>query len=67
MSGPLLTVEQVAVLLAVRPALVRQLAHRGELSSLRVGPKLIRFRAEDVQRYVEGRILPARRQGRRDV
>ena len=64
MTAPLLTVEQVAALLAVRPALVRTLAHRGELPYRRIGQKLLRFRPEDVDAYVNGRArLRARREG----
>ncbi|MEX1243411.1 MAG: helix-turn-helix domain-containing protein [Thermoanaerobaculia bacterium] len=60
----LLTVGQVAARLAVRPALVRVLAHRGELPYRRIGEKLLRFRAEDVEAYVNGEARPAAR-GRR--
>ncbi len=64
-TAPLLTVEQVAALLAVRPALVRTLAHRGELRYRRVGEKLLRFRPEDVEAYVNG--PPPTRRVRRGV
>ena len=60
---PLLTVEQVAALLAVRPALVRSLAHRGELPYRRVGEKLLRFRPQDVEAYVNGPVRPKPRGG----
>jgi excisionase family DNA binding protein len=67
-NGPLLTVEKVAERLTVRPALVRQLAHRGDLPYLRVGGKLMRFRPEDVEMYVEKHVVRlAGRRGRGDV
>jgi excisionase family DNA binding protein len=62
-DSPLLTVEQVAQLLAVRPALVRVLAHRGELPYRRIGEMLLRFRAEDVEAYVRGDRQPRRGRG----
>lgn len=67
MTAPLLTVEQVAALLSVRPALVRTLAHRGELAYLRVGLKLMRFAPEAVDRYVAEHAVPARPARRRGV
>ena len=65
MTAPLLTVEQVAERLAVRPALVRVLAHRGELPYRRIGEKLLRFRPEDLEAYIDGKARPGgRREGR---
>ncbi len=62
----LLRVEDVAVLLAVRPTLVRLLAHKGELPYVRVGRKLLRFRREDVESYIErSSISPLRGQKNR--
>lgn len=60
MTAPLLTVEEVAGLLSVRPALVRTMAHRGEIPYLRVGRKLMRFRAQDLDGYVSNHLLPGR-------
>jgi excisionase family DNA binding protein len=64
-NAPLLDVAQVAALLHCRPALVRSLAHRGELPYVRVGVKLMRFRPEDVERFVAGHLQPSRPKGRR--
>lgn len=62
--APLLTVEQVATLLVVRPALVRTLAHRGDLPYRRIGEKLLRFRQEDVETFICGDVR-GQRGGRR--
>jgi hypothetical protein len=37
------------------------LAHRGDLPFIRVGAKLLRFRGEDVERYISGRLLRPKR------
>ena len=44
-----LTVEQVAELLQVSPKRVRQLP----IPQVRLGPRTIRFRREDVERFIE--------------
>lgn len=46
---PLLTDRDVAAVLAVRPDTVRRWAACGLLPSVRLGGRLLRFRAEDVQ------------------
>jgi excisionase family DNA binding protein len=63
-SRALLTVTEVAALLAVRPALVREIAHRGEMAHMRIGRKLLRFRPDDVEKYIASRLMPARSRGR---
>jgi excisionase family DNA binding protein len=61
--GPtaLLTVEQVAALLAVSKPTVRRMADRGHLARVRAGPgaRLVRFRVADVQALM----VPAKNEG----
>ncbi|HXF37959.1 MAG TPA: helix-turn-helix domain-containing protein [Actinomycetota bacterium] len=56
MSGQasLLTVREVARLLAVSPRYVQLLAQRGELPHVRIG-RLVRVRAEDLAAFVQAR------------
>ena len=59
MSLPaLLSVEQLAEYLVKRPAAVRALAHRGEIAFIRCG-RAIRFREDDVERFLEAHRRPA--------
>ncbi len=51
---PLLTDRDVAAVLAVRPDTVRRWAACGWLPSVRLGGRLLRFRAEDVQQWIQG-------------
>ena len=64
MDEKLLTAEQVAALLQVRPQTVRDAAWRGKLPCVRLwkGKKktLLRFRRSDIQRLIEARATPAR-------
>lgn len=55
---PLLTDRDVAAVLAVRPDTVRRWAARGSLPSVRLGGRLLRFRAEDVQQWIQGQTSP---------
>lgn len=55
----LLTVSDVANQLRLKPAVVRALTRRGEISFFRVG-RSIRFQAEDVEVYLELCRRPAR-------
>lgn len=50
---PLLTDRDVAAVLAVRPDTVRRWAACGWLPSVRLGGRLLRFRAEDVQQWIQ--------------
>jgi|GEM_PF-4014385 len=54
----LLTVEQLAAYLAKRPAAVRAMAHRGEISFVRCG-RAMRFREDDVARFLDANRRPA--------
>ena len=51
---PLLTDRDVAAVLAVRPDTVRRWAACGLLPSVRLGGRLLRFRGEDVQLWIQG-------------
>lgn len=51
--SPLLTAEEVAARLRVKPKLVYSLARNGELPSVRVGQRRIRFRSESIERWIE--------------
>lgn len=55
---PLLTDRDVAAVLAVRPDTVRRWAACGLLPSVRLGGRLLRFRAEDVQQWIQGQTSP---------
>ena len=59
MTGRLLTVEDLAALLQVRPRTVRGMCAKGILPYVRVG-KLLRFRPDDVDRWVSGNRREAR-------
>ncbi len=62
-QGPpdqLLTVRQVAKLLAVSTTTVYRLTRSGEISSLKVGGSL-RFRSRDIAAYADGEIVTATR------
>ena len=50
----LITVEQVAEVLALRPSTVRAYAERGSLPCVRMGGRL-RFRPSDVAEWIEQR------------
>jgi len=51
-GGRLLTVDDVADLLGVPRTLVYSLARRGELPSVRIGARYIRFRTEALEAWV---------------
>lgn len=55
---PLLTDRDVAAVLAVRPDTVRRWAACGVLPSVRLGGRLLRFRAEDVQQWIQSQASP---------
>lgn len=66
MSLPaLLSVEQLADYLAKRPAAIRALAHRGEIAFIRCG-RAMRFREDDVERFLEAHRRPASRETSHD-
>jgi excisionase family DNA binding protein len=51
----LLTADDVAAILDVPRSLVYALVRRGELPAIRVGERYVRFRAEAIERWIEGR------------
>jgi excisionase family DNA binding protein len=58
MLAPLLTGRQVAVMLGVSNKTVLRWALDGELPSIRLSNRAIRFRPEDVERWLEQRTAP---------
>ncbi len=63
MDEPLLTPEQVANLLSVKPQTVRDAVWRGKLPCVRLWTgrrkSLIRFRREDILKFIETRTTDA--------
>lgn len=53
---PLLTAAQVATELNVHKSTVYDWFNRGELVGVKLGSKCIRFRQEDVDRFIEDRV-----------
>ncbi len=49
---PLLTVQSVAIQLAVSTQTVRRMIKRGDLAGLRVGPRQFRIRPESFRAYL---------------
>lgn len=49
----LLTAEDIAAMLRVKVQTVYTMARRGELEKLKLSRKCLRFRADDVERYIE--------------
>ena len=55
MQEELLTKEQVAQILRVKPGTVSRWANEGKIPRIVVSPKTIRFDAGDVLRFLRGR------------
>jgi excisionase family DNA binding protein len=53
----LLDPQAVADILGLSPATVRELARKNELPSVRLGYKTVRFRASDVEAFIERRAV----------
>ncbi len=49
----LLTAEDIAEVLVCSPETVLRLSRQGKLETVRIGPRLRRFTAEAVARYIE--------------
>ena len=49
----LLTAEDIAVMLSVKVQTVYTMARRGELAKVKLSRKCLRFRADDVERFIE--------------
>jgi excisionase family DNA binding protein len=52
MPDKLLDAATVASILGVRPRYVLEMARRGDLPGVRVGPRYLRWRESEVMRYV---------------
>ena len=61
MTGPLLTVPEVADLLGCSPKTVERIIARGDLPKVKLSPRMVRVRvrAEDVQRLIDGHLETA--------
>jgi excisionase family DNA binding protein len=55
MAAPLLTAVQVAELLSVPTTRVWSMSRRGEIPTVRIGPREVRYRAEDIERWIARR------------
>ena len=68
-EGPLLTAQEVADLLAVRPSTVYDAVYRGVLPAVRLWEgrrrTLIRFRRADIEEFIRQRTTAARNVGPR--
>ena len=49
----MLTAEDIAVMLSVKVQTVYSIARRGELEKVKLSRKCLRFRADDVERFIE--------------
>ena len=49
----MLTAEDIAVMLNVKVQTVYMIARRGELEKVKLSRKCLRFRADDVERFIE--------------
>lgn len=62
MSGselvPLLSLDDVAGVLGVSRRTIERMVTRGEIPIVRVGPRAIRVRAEDVQEFIRRGLIP---------
>jgi excisionase family DNA binding protein len=54
-NQPLLTAEQVAALLAVPKTRVWSMSRRGEIPTVRIGPREVRYRPEDLETWIARR------------
>ncbi len=55
MTEPLLTAREVAEMLAVSPETVLRRWRAGELPGFRLAPNVLRFRADDIEAWLQGR------------
>lgn len=58
-DSPLLSIPEAAARLGVHPNSVRRWYKSGRLKGWRLGPKLIRFRPEDLEAFAAGAQAPA--------
>jgi excisionase family DNA binding protein len=52
----LLTAEDIALMLKVKVQTVYTIARRGELEKVKLSRKCLRFRADEVERYIEKKV-----------
>ena len=64
LGEPLVDADTVAAFLSVDPATVYRLARRAALPAIQVGPRVVRFRPDDVRAYLERRTRKAAPSGR---
>jgi len=50
---PLLTAEEIAAMLRLKVQTVYTMARRGELPKVKLSRKCLRFRADDVERFIK--------------
>jgi excisionase family DNA binding protein len=55
----LLTAEDIALMLKVKVQTVYTIARRGELEKVRLSRKCLRFKADDVERFIERKAGPS--------
>ncbi len=55
MGQPLLTAPEVAKLLAVSRERVWSMSRRGEIPTVRLGPREVRYRPEDIDQWIARR------------
>ena len=55
MAEPLMTAVEVAELLAVPKTRVWSMSRRGEIPTVRIGPREVRYRPEDIDRWIARR------------
>lgn len=55
MNQPLMTAAQVAQLLAVPKTRVWSMSRRGEIPTVRIGPRELRYRPEDIEAWIARR------------
>ncbi len=64
LGEPLLSADEVAAYFSVDTTTVYRLASRGELPSIEIGRRVLRFRPEDVRAFMERRTRSTRTKGR---
>lgn len=61
---PLLTAEEVAEYLNVKPSTIYQMKKRGQIPFVSIARSGVRFRSEDVKEYVENNLQKNQRQSK---
>ncbi len=63
-DSALMTVEEVAAYLQLKPETIRNLTRRGELPGFKVGSRRLRFRKAEIDAWLESRKRPVNENGR---